>query len=531
MRKQIIAALFSAAPILLMAQAAPDAYQISQQDLRGTARFMSMAGAFGALGGDISTLNQNPAGIGVYRNSDVAATIDFDIQSTQAENQGMKYGSVNQFKVACNNVGYVGSYATNSDVMPYFNWGFSYNKSKSFNRHYSGGISNLGTSLTNYIAGVTNSGGYSEKQLAYSDGYNPYVNGNAPWLSILAYDSYLINGDSNGKSFQGLYGDGTTGRGEFETVEEGGIDQYSINFGGNIANMVYWGLGFGIADVNYRSNTYYGESLNNAYIYNEKGVGSQGYADWGLVNSLRTTGTGYNFKLGLIVKPVNEFRLGFAFHTPTYYSLKDEAYATTSYAYGNGLQNSSDANDGYGSVGWYKIHSPWRFIASAAGVIGNKAIVSFDYEYVGFQTMEVLSDNGTVYNDTKQQIGKYYKPSNIYRIGIEYKVTPQLSLRGGYSYQSSPVTDQAYSNRENIITAGTTPSYSFDNKIEYITAGLGYRYQSFYTDLAYVHKTRKSEYHAFSPEVNNAGSLLVESPSAKITDSNNQIVWTIGFRF
>ena len=47
------------------AQSAIDAYRFSQPDLRGTARFMGMGGAFGALGGDLSTLSQNPAGIGV----------------------------------------------------------------------------------------------------------------------------------------------------------------------------------------------------------------------------------------------------------------------------------------------------------------------------------------------------------------------------------------------------------------------------------------------------------------------------------
>ena len=58
-------ALAGAVPAVSFAQSAIDAYNLSQSDLRGTSRFMSMAGAFGALGGDLSTLTQNPAGIGV----------------------------------------------------------------------------------------------------------------------------------------------------------------------------------------------------------------------------------------------------------------------------------------------------------------------------------------------------------------------------------------------------------------------------------------------------------------------------------
>ena len=41
----------------------------------GTARFMSMGGAFTALGGDISTLSQNPAGIGVFRTSEMMSNL------------------------------------------------------------------------------------------------------------------------------------------------------------------------------------------------------------------------------------------------------------------------------------------------------------------------------------------------------------------------------------------------------------------------------------------------------------------------
>ena len=87
------------------AQSAIDAYSLSQGDLRGTARFMSMAGAFGALGGDLSTLNQNPAGIGVYRSSEIGVTVDFDMQSMKTDN----FYKDNHTHVYCNNFGYVGS--------------------------------------------------------------------------------------------------------------------------------------------------------------------------------------------------------------------------------------------------------------------------------------------------------------------------------------------------------------------------------------------------------------------------------------
>lgn len=109
----------------------------------------------------------------------------------------------------------------------------------------------------------------------------------------------------------------------------------------------------------------------------------------GLVNSLRTSGSGYNLKLGLILKPINELRLGFAFHTPTYYSLKDEVYTVSSYEYSTGISGSQEVNPPYGGASWYKIKTTWRFIASAATVLGGRGILSVDYRICGiYNTMK-----------------------------------------------------------------------------------------------------------------------------------------------
>lgn len=160
-------------------------------------------------------------------------------------------------------------------------------------------------------------------------------------MSILAYNSCLINPNAAGR-FQGLSGQNSAISSEFEAHETGGVDQFNINFGGNIANVVYWGMGFGITDLDYKSTTYYGETVTNGIIeefepdgdgIKDTGRQTTGEANYGIVNSLHTFGTGYNFKLGVIIKPINEVRLGVAFHTPTYYSLKDESitYASADY--------------------------------------------------------------------------------------------------------------------------------------------------------------------------------------------------------
>lgn len=201
MTKRILAAIATALPLTMLAQTALDAYQMSRYDLRGTARFMSMGGAFGALGGDLSTLNQNPGGIGVYRKSEVGVTVDIDMQSTKTTSNTNSM-STDQTKVYCNNLGYIGSIYTGSNVMPYFQWGVSYGRAASFDRHYRGVSNQMNGSLTNYIAGYTANEGWQSNLLSNTN--KNYYSYNAPWMSMLAYNSYIINAPNGSTSYQGL---------------------------------------------------------------------------------------------------------------------------------------------------------------------------------------------------------------------------------------------------------------------------------------------------------------------------------------
>ena len=136
-----------------------------------------------------------------------------------------------------------------------------------------------------------------------------------------------------------------------------------------------------------------------------------------------------------------------------------------------------------------------------------------------------VGDSWGKFEDVSADVHSYYKASNTLRIGAEYRLTPQWSLRAGYSIKSSPVQTDAYDNRDYIYTSGTNPSYTFDNTIQYITCGLGWRYKGFYADAAYVHKHRESRWSAFT---NFNG---VTPPEATITDNNNHIVLSVGYKF
>ncbi len=527
MKKLTLASIALAAPMMLAAQSAVDAYNLSQNDLRGTARFMSMGGAFTALGGDLSSITQNPAGIGVYRRSEIGATLD--ISPSKFTTNGSEKISENQTKVACNNFGYVGTVRLDGALRT-FSWGVSYNRVASFNRVFSAYNNPTATSLSNYIAAYTTT---PEADLNFGENYNPYFDSGADWLSILAYNSYLINPVADG-SYRGLAQNGTHGDALTQMRESGYVDEYAIDFGGNVSDVVYWGVGIGITDLDYKLSSNYSESMSNAAIMSENGL-VNGDAGFNLENFRHINGSGWNFKAGVIVRPINELRLGFAVHTPTWYSLSQDGIAGLSYSYNNPAAPASDNNplSGYeetdGSYYNFHLKSPWRMMVGAGAVIGSQAIVSIDYERQAYPDMAIKYQNnwGDFVNDdyVNEDIKNYYQATNIIRIGAEFRPTSRFSVRAGYSYSSSNVRSQAADGDLEIYTSGMNPSYTFNRDTYSISVGAGYRYQAFYIDAAYVYRNRKSTYHAYTDWANNM------APTADLTQTTNSIVLSAGFRF
>lgn len=545
MKKILLTLAATAAFAPLWGQSAVDAYNLSQTQSRGTARFMSMGGAFTALGGDLSTLGQNPAGIGVYRRSEIGATLDISPSKFTTKSQAAKI-SENKTPVACNNFGYIGTVRL-PGALRNFNWGVSYGRVASFDRAYTAYMAPTATSLTNYIAAYTTAKGASPSDLDFntnSEYPNPYMNPNNDWLSVLAYTSSMISPAPNGgRGYVGLYQNGTTGDAQSIVREKGYVDEYNIDFGGNVSDVVYWGLGFGITDLSFTRNAFYSESMDNALVP-VAGDLANGTAGFELGNYQHISGSGWNFKVGVIIKPINELRIGLAVHTPTWYSLSQSGYATTQYSYydpslpestydkndpnsfSNPYQGDNDTDDSYYN---FKLKSPWRFMAGVAGVIGSQAIVSLDYERQAFNDMKIQYENswGEYIDDTyvNGDVKDYFKATDIIRLGLEYRLTPEFSLRAGYSYSTTNVKDQAKDGQVEVYTSGTNPAYTLSDDAYSISCGLGYRHKGFSIDAAYIYNNRKATYHAFTDFSG------LQAPRADLTQITNSIVLSLGYRF
>jgi hypothetical protein len=136
-----------------------DAMRYAQSDLQGTARFTSMSGAFGALGGDLSSINVNPAGSAVFNNNQFATTMG----NYAVKNKSNYFGtstSANENNFDLNQAGGVFVFKTknpNSDVTK-FTMAINYENTNNYNNSlFSAGISpknSIDGYFLNYANGV-----------------------------------------------------------------------------------------------------------------------------------------------------------------------------------------------------------------------------------------------------------------------------------------------------------------------------------------------------------------------------------------
>ena len=95
----------------MLGQNEVDALRYSQTFIGGTARSVSMGGAFGSLGGDYSSIVINPAALGIYRSSEFTITPAFYFDQTSANFINSKNNDI-KYNFNLNNLGLIGAYSS-----------------------------------------------------------------------------------------------------------------------------------------------------------------------------------------------------------------------------------------------------------------------------------------------------------------------------------------------------------------------------------------------------------------------------------
>lgn len=532
----------------LFAQGEMDAFRFSHLDLNGSARSMSMGGAFGALGGDMSAMSHNPAGIGVYRSSEVQGTVDLKMSTMSSSWTGINTDK-NKTNFGFDNFSYVGYFPTGKDAgVKSWNIGLSYNKIKDFNRQYRAVGSNL-TSIADYAAsrasyGVLNNNGQlegiPENELYAENAYRAHQ-----WLPVLGYGAGFFGNmyDQADGVYHSAFGDWNQNKTQWNTYkpnetvlnisERGSISEYNFSVANNISDRIFLGATFAIEDIDYRMSSYHDE------YFDYQGSNGNYYTDeLKLDNVLETEGTGYSFNLGVIVRPVDMLRVGIAYNSPKWYRMTDYYYATAE-TYINGydepeMWDETPSDD----ITEYKLRTPDRWIFSLAGIFGTSALLSLDYELVNYKSMSLSNRNGDKYVDN-DYIKDDYGVGHTVKIGGEYKVTPQFAVRAGYIWQPSPMKKVlTSSDREElteILPSGTVPHYSVLKSTNHITVGIGYRFTpNFYMDLACIYRIQKEKLYPFSNMYHKEPEYHLDqvvSTPADVDAKTTRVALTFGYKF
>ena len=538
-----------------MAQTIYDGAKLTGKDLNGTARFVGMGGAMGALGGDISTMGTNPAGIGLYRSSDVMTSFGFSLYGNESQYLGKKFNS-DLTKGDFNNIGFVfSSKIGNETPLRFVNFGFNYHKAKSFNNNMRM-EGNLGLYSQTYLMASQAAG--IEKW-----GDSPYTDNGIGWLSILGADAGLIRDitihDKTGgvnnipytyKNEQGvdvqykdvdgnpLYispghfeGMLDNGYANFHSEERGGIDQYDFNVSFNFNDRVYLGLTLGAYSVDYNKYTFYGEDYGNDEKYNLQ--------SWN-----RIKGSGFDVKFGAIIRPFeySPFRVGLAIHTPIFYSLD---YKTSAQVISDVMDVVTGEIKGYDVKSWdnlpgkgdmilpFDFQTPWTYNVSLGYTVGKSLALGAEYEYQDYSSMKFkdTEGNSSAY-EFENSTTSMLKGVSTVRLGLEYKVIPQFAFRAGYNYSTAAFHQDAFKDLA-INSIQTDTDFANSKSMSNYTLGIGYRGSMFYADLAYKFSTYKENFYPFvNGFTDEDGSTVIGSPEAtKVTNTRSQVLFTVGMRF
>lgn len=411
MKKIITLALFFAATITSYSQSL--GYKdlgvlFSQNDENGSARFTSMSGAFGALGGDASSMSINPAGIAVLKNSVFTGT--FNSRNTDITSN--YYGSLLTTQNNFFNLSHAGGVLVFDNVSnsewSKFAIGFNYRITKDF---------------TDSFISQGNSGIATFRDFP--------LDNNTPTIDYNLSDQQIFSNSYNGE-----------------------ISEFNIAFSSVHQKKLYIGVGLNFYELIYGQRT-----LLTEYNSDENGNS----LDVDLYQENITAGNGFSANLGFIYKAHPNFRFGMAYQTPTWYAeiLQDTNFnqdsdidiGETTFYQGN--QEYTEYND------WqyisYSLKTPSKLTASAAFIFGKNGLISFDYINKGYQNMKL--SNGA-FNSENQFFQNELRNTHSYNIGAEWRLN-RLSVRGGYKFEQSP--DRLALDSDNLKGYSIGAGYNFGN--------------------------------------------------------------------
>ncbi|MCG8581620.1 MAG: outer membrane protein transport protein [Bacteroidales bacterium] len=521
---------------IIEAQNLDDAVRFNKRELTGTSRSLGMANAFGALGGDLSSLSINPAGIAVYRTSEFAFTPSISLNQSKAS-FGNLTDKDDKYAFPFNQIGGVSTYKPIREkdkglISTHF--GFTYNRTADFNENTSmligQGITDGNYNIDGQITGVrtllsairNEAHGYYDNNGNFipRDAKPDQLTGRAKW----AYETYMLDplfedGTHYFSQYEDVidYDDGTStvynrnvnGITQYNIIERDGYSgEYGFTFGANISHILLVGTSINLQSFRFEQTESFREV--NVNSFDPSGPQDMDYFD--AYNKLKQKGFGINAKLGVILN-LHPLRIGASFHTPTFMDVSEEYYSgMRSYLVNFDSYNNRSAISEFE----YNYRTPYRAQGSIAMVLGKFALLSVDYEMTDHTTSKFSSDTyQTLIKSLNNEINEQMKVTHDFRAGIEIKPTPFFALRAGAAYFDSPI-------KKEYLDTELTKWMA--------TGGIGIRNINFFFDVAYAYRFNEDNYYLNTSDGAILEGLTFAEPVA-LEYRNHQASFTFGWKF
>ena len=419
---------------MINAQSLQDALRYSRPEQSGTARYMAMGGAFNALGGDFSAINDNPAAGGVFVNSEFNVTLNSNnnrINSNYLE----KENKINSENTNINQFGVVLVLKnTNGGDLSKLSFAYNYQRTQSFEDKYRASGANNKNGLDDYFLAFADGvqygriKTYENETLSQSYEYLGNNFGFATQQAFLGYQSYIIDPldetDLNNSYISNSNPQNQVVDHDFFVSNSGHNGKHSFNISGQLKDNLYLGINL---------NSHYSEfrRIDRLTEFNY-GSGSDFISSL-FENDLNTVGSGFSFQLGSIYKFKN-LRIGISYQSPVWYNFTDELvqYVETSKTSGIDIVDPRIIN-----IYEYSLKTPSILSIGLAHVFGSKGLITFQYDLTDFSNLKFDVRDGDInFINQNNKIERSLKSAGILKLGGEYRVN-RLSFRLGYFNQQS----------------------------------------------------------------------------------------------
>ena len=488
------------------AQNITDGLRYSSEQINGTARFTSLSGAMGALGGNLSAMGVNPAGSAVF----LKPNLTFSTAILDTRNQA-NYFNTNieshdsDFTLNQGGGVFVFHNPKEDSAFKKFTLGINYNTTRNYDDYlFIAGIGN--TSIADFF--LTQAQGIPLNLLELQPGesisdlyrYLGETEGSSAQNAFLGYQGFIIDPADPNNPTNSTYisnvADGNFNQ-EFSNWSQGYNGKFILNFATQVNDNFFFGVNLNTHSINYDNSTYlYETNNNNGSLVNRIGF----------ENNLSVIGTGFSAQFGGIAKIAQNLRLGLSYDTPTWHTISE---ATSQYLESrrtiDGQSFTKIVNPHIVNVYRdYNLRTPGKITTSAAYIFGQSGLLSFDYSYKDYSNITYSPTNDTYFSNLNRNIENTLKGVSSFKVGAEYRIQ-QLSLRGGYNYEESP-----YKNKE---TVGDLTGFSL---------GAGYNFGNFTFDFAYLRSEQDRYEQMYSVGL---------TDSAKVNTVLDNFTFSLGFNF